>query len=147
MSVESVRLRLLLIGPLRLVLSVVCLAAARAAGGSSDGTFLAFVAGAFALAFLLLNDPRSRFLPATGEPGELPADATVAPSWLHAVHAAFPSTIGVSLLAAGTLAFNQTLTALLAGILAGLGLGALLRAYSIDGRLYVDPRRGELFRR
>ena len=45
------------------------------------------------------------------------------PAWLRAVHAAFPSTIG-------------------GGNLAGLGVVALLGAYSIDGRLYVDPRRG-----
>jgi hypothetical protein len=48
------------------------------------------------------------------------------PAWLHAVHAAFP---------------------LLAGILAGLGLVALLGAYSIDGRLYVGSSRGVLFRK
>jgi hypothetical protein len=147
MLVESVRLRLLLIGPLRLVLGAVWLGAARAAGGSPGGTLLGFGAGAFALAFLIPNDPRARFRGTPVEPAELPADASVAPAWLHAVHAAFPSTIGVSVLAAATLAFNQALTALLAGILAGLGLAALLAAYSIDRRLYVDPRRGALFRK
>jgi hypothetical protein len=147
MLVESVRLRLLLIGPLRLVLGAVWLGAARAAGGSPSATLLAFAVGAFALAFLVSNDPRARFRRASGKPAELPADATVAPPWLHAFHAAFPSTVGVSILAAVTLPFNQTLTALLAGNLAGLGLAALLAAYTIDGRLYVEPRRGELFRR
>lgn len=147
MLVESVRLRLLLIGPLRLVLGAAWLGAARAAGGSSGETLLAFAAGAFALAFLIANDPRPRFRGAPAEPAALPAGASVAPAWLHAVHAAFPSTVGVSVLAAATLAFNQTLTALLAGILAGLGLAALLYAYRIDGRLYVDPRRGALFRK
>jgi uncharacterized membrane-anchored protein YitT (DUF2179 family) len=146
-TVESIQLRLLLIGPVRLVLGIVLLAAARAVGGSSAGTLVAFAAAALATAFLLPNDPRARFRRADDEPSELPADATVAPAWLHAFHAALPSTIGVSILAAVTLAFNATLTALLAGILAGLGLAALLRAYSIDDRLYVDPRRHLVFRK
>ena len=46
-----------------------------------------------------------------------------------------------------TLLFNPTLTALLAGILAGLGLVALLRGYGLDARLYLEPRRGEIFRK
>jgi hypothetical protein len=145
MLVESVRLRLLLIGPLRLVLGAAWLGAARATGGSSSATLLAFAVGVFALAFLIPNDPRARFRGAPAKPAELPAGANVAPTWQHAVHAAFPSTIGVSVLAAATLAFDQTLTALLAGILAGLGLAALLSAYSIDDRLYVEPRAGTLF--
>lgn len=147
MTVESVRLRLLLVAPLRLLLSIVFLAAARAAGGTSGATLLAFAAGAFAMAFLVPNDPRARFRKAPGEPAELPADASVAPAWLHALHASLPSTVGVSILAAVTLAFQPTLTALLAGILAGLGLAAAVRAYAIDGSLYVDPRGGELFRK
>jgi hypothetical protein len=146
-TVESVRLRLLLIAPLRLVLSIVFLAAARAAGGATGATLLAFAAGAFAMAFLVPNDPRARFRRAPGEPADLPADASVAPAWRHALHAALPSTVGVSVLAAVTLAFQPTLTALLAGILAGLGLAAAYSVYGMDGRLYVDPRRGELFRK
>jgi hypothetical protein len=147
MLVESVRLRLLLIGPLRLVLAAAWLGAARAAGGSPGTTLLAFAAGAIALAFLIPNDPRARFRPTPAEPAELPADANVAPAWLHAVHAAFPSTVGVSVLAAVTLAFNPALTALLAGILGGLGFAALLYAYGIDGGLYLDPRSRSLFRK
>jgi hypothetical protein len=145
MLVESVRLRLLLIGPLRLALGIVWLGAARAVGGSGSAALLAFAAGAFAMAFLVWNDPRARFRHAPSRPEALPAGANVAPAWLHAVHAAFPSTVGVSVLAAVMLAFNPTLTALLAGILAGLGVAALLWAYSIDGRLYVDPRGRVLF--
>jgi hypothetical protein len=129
------------------VLSIVFLAAARAAGGATGSTLLAFAAGAFAMAFLVPNDPRARFRGTPGEPAELPADARVAPAWLHALHAALPSTVGVSVLAAVTLPFQPTLTALLAGILAGLGLAAAFRAYAIDGRLYVDSKGGELFRK
>jgi hypothetical protein len=146
-TVESIRLRLLLVAPLRLLLGIVFLAAARAAGGGVGPTLLAFAAGAFAMAFLVPNDPRARFRGTPSEPAELPADASVAPAWLHALHAALPSTVGVSVLAAVTLPFQPTLTALLAGILAGLGIAAAFRAYAIDGRLYVDPQGGELFRK
>ena len=147
MTVESVRLRLLLVGPLRLVLSGVWLASARAAGGSSGSTLLAFAAGALVTAFLVANDPRAAFRRAPAEPAQLPADARVAPAWMHAVHAALPSTVGVSVLAGLALAFRPALTALLAGILAGLGVAALLIAYGIDGRLYLERRTGSVFRK
>lgn len=137
----------MLIAPVRLVLGIVFLAAARAAGGATGATFLAFAAGVFAMVFLVPNDPRARFRGARGEPAELPAGASVAPAWLHALHAALPSTVGVSVLAAVTLAFQPALAALLAGILAGLGLAAAFRAYAMDGRLYVNPQGGELFRK
>jgi hypothetical protein len=147
MLVESLRLRLLLIGPLRLALSLLWVVAARADGARSGGTLIAFVAGAFASAFLVANDPFIRFRKTSGEAAELPADATVAPAWLHVLHAAIPSTIGVSALAAITLLFQPALTALLAGLLAGMGVVALLAVYGIDGRLYLDPRTGGVFRR
>jgi hypothetical protein len=147
MLVESVRLRLLLVAPLRILLGIVWLGAARAVGASGAAGLLAFAAGSFAMTFLISNDPRARFRNAPGEPDVLPADANVAPAWLHALHAAFPSTVGVSVLAAVTLAFNPTFTALLAGVLAGLGLAALISWYSIDSGLYVDPRTGSVFRK
>lgn len=145
MTVESVRLRLLLVAPLRLVLGIAFLGAARAVRGASGATLVAFAVGAFAMAFLVPNDPRARFRGGSDKPADLPADATVAPAWLHAVHAALPSTVGVSILAAVTLAFAPTLTALLAGILVGLGLAAALRAYGMESGLYLDPRTGSVF--
>ena len=102
---------------------------------------------AFNFAFFAWTDPRARFLPASAEPTALPADANVAPAWLHAVHASLPSTVGVSILAAVALAVQPTLTALLAGVLAGLGIAALVAAYGIDSRLYLDPRTRAVFRR
>jgi hypothetical protein len=147
MLVESVRLRLLLVGPLRLGLSFVWLAAASAAGASGRTALLAYAAGAFGMAFLVSNDPRAHFRRASGEPAELPKDASVAPAWRHAFHASLPSTVGVSVLAAITLAFEPTLSALLAGFLCGMGLVALLGAYRADPRLYVHPPNGDLFRR
>jgi len=146
-TVESIRLRLLLVAPLRLVLGVAFLAAARAAGGTGTATLLAFAVGAFATVFLASNDPRARFRDSGGGPATLPPDARIAPRWLHAAHASLPSTVGVSVLAGLTLAFTPTLTALLAGILVGLGVAALLVAYGIDDRLYLEPRTREVFRK
>jgi hypothetical protein len=147
MLVESVRLRLLLIAPLRLALSIAWLVAARAAGAPSDATLIAFIAGAFASAFLVTNDPFARFRKSPDKAAELPAHATVAPAWLHVVHAALPSTVGVSVLAALTLLFQPGVTALLAGLLAGMGAVALVVVYGVDGRLYLDPRTGRVFRK
>ena len=57
MTVESIRLRLLLVGPLRLLLGIAFLGASRAAGDASRSMLLAFAAGAFGIAFLVPNDP------------------------------------------------------------------------------------------
>ena len=147
LTVQSLRLRLLLVAPLRVALGVALLVAARAAGSPAEPTLLAFVAGAFVIFFLIWNDPRAHFRRASGEPSQLPIDAKVAPAWVHAVHATLPSTVGVTALAALALAFQPTLTALLAGIVAGLGLAALLAAHRTDGRLYLDPRSRVVFRK
>jgi hypothetical protein len=145
-TVESIRLRLLLVAPLRLVLSVVLLVAARAAG-ATGGAYLVFVVGVLASMFLVTNDPRARFRRAA-DPEPLPADARVAPAWAHAMHAALPSTAGVAILAAVTVAFKPTLAAFLAGILAGLGGAAVLVLLrGIDPQLYVEPSKGALFRK
>ena len=88
MLVESVRLRLALIAPLRLALSAVWLVAARADGAPSGATLIALAAGAFASAFLVTNDPFARFRKAPDKVAELPVGSSVAPAWLHVVHAA-----------------------------------------------------------
>jgi hypothetical protein len=62
-------------------------------------------------------------------------------------HAAIPSMSGVSVLAAISLLFQPGLSALLAGVLAGMGVASLVVLYGIDGRLYLDPRTGGVFRR
>jgi hypothetical protein len=145
--VESLKLRLMLVAPLRLVLAAVWFVAARAAGSPADPALLAFAVGAFASFFLVANDPRARFRRALDGPEQLPAGVTVAPAWQHAIHAALPSTVGVAVLAAIALAFQPTLTALLAGILGGLGLAALLALHRTDDRLYFDPRSRLVFRK
>src|SRR5262249_18470278 len=54
-TVESLRLRLLLVAPLRLVLSGIWLVAAWVAGAAAGPALLAFAGGAFAVAFLASN--------------------------------------------------------------------------------------------
>jgi hypothetical protein len=147
MLVESVRLRLALIAPLRLALSAVWLVAARADGAPSGATLIALGAGAFASAFLVTNDPFARFKKSPDKVAELPVGSNVAPAWLHVVHAALPSRVGVSVLAAIALLFQPALTALLAGLLAGMGVASLVALCGIDGRLYLDPRTGGVFRK
>jgi hypothetical protein len=55
----------------------------------------------------------------------VPAEARYESKFELARAGIFPSTVGVSMLAAAALAFDRTLGALLAGALAGMGLAAL----------------------
>jgi hypothetical protein len=146
-TVESVRLRLLLVAPLRFVLGGALFATARAVGAAGGPAYLAFAGGLVAMVFLLSQDPRASFQRSADPPTPLPDQAEVAPAWLHAVHAAFPSTVGVSVLGAISLGFEPVAAALLAGLLVGLGVTAALRAYLIDPGLYFDPGSDSLFRR
>jgi hypothetical protein len=107
---------------------------------------LAFAGGAFATTFFLFNDPRARFL-RRGDPQPAPDGALVAGRVRQALAATLPSTAGVSVLAAVALAFQPTLTALLGGISAGLGIAGTLYALRTDPTLYVDPSSGTVYRR
>jgi hypothetical protein len=141
-----VRDRALFVAPVRIALGVVWLVGARAAGSPSAGALLAFAGGVFVTAFTLANDPRARFLRGP-EPKPAPPDAPVASAARQALAALMPSTVGVSVLAAAALAFQPTLSALLAGICAGLGVAGAVTALRADPRLYVDPKSGALYRR
>jgi hypothetical protein len=146
MTVHSARDRALWVTPIRVALGLAWLAAARLAGASASGAILAFGGGAFVTAFSLFNDPRRRFLPETEE-RPFPADAVVAPVVRQALSATLPSTVGVSVLAAIALAFQPALTALLGGISLGLGVAGLLAGLRLDPSLFVDPRKGVVYRR
>jgi hypothetical protein len=147
LTVHSVRERTLLVIPIRLGLGVIWLVAARIGGASSGPALVAFALGAAGLTFLAFNDPRSRFAHGEVEPLPLPSDATVAPQWRQAVAAMLPSTVGVSILAAIALAFDPTLTSLLGGVCAGLGVAALFMLPRLSADLYVDPRTKVMYRR
>ncbi|HEX4527437.1 MAG TPA: hypothetical protein VH108_11935 [Gaiellaceae bacterium] len=147
MTLHSLRSRTLGVIPIRLGLGVLLLAAARLAGAASTPALLAFVSGVVAITFLLFNDPRARFVQPRDEPAEAPPDARVAPLWRQALAATLPSTVGLAVLALITLLPQPTLTALLAGVCAGLGVAAGLSLPRIDPRLYVDPRSQRVYRR
>jgi hypothetical protein len=139
--------------PIRILGGLALLAGARAAGAEPDAAGGAFLLGAFGLVVAAFFDPRSRFLgSAPAEPA--PAEARFATP-LELVRAGLlPSSVGVAALTAVALPFQQTLAALLAGVLAGLGaasaLSALrvlawerahgLRLYDAGDRLYVSGR-------
>lgn len=146
MTLHSLRDRALFVAPIRLGLGLVWVAAARLAGAPPTGALLAFAGGAFVTVFTLYNDPRSRFLPRR-EPEPAPPGTTVAGRVRQALAATLPSTLGVSLLAAISLAFQPTLAALLGGISGGLGLAGALYALRADPSLYVDPKSGVVYRR
>ena len=126
--------------PVRLVLGVVTLLVARAAGARNGPALLAFVIGVFGIVFVIFNDPRARFLQRDVEPLAWPEHATLAPLWRQALAASFPSTVGVTALALVAAAFRPVLAALLAGVCAGLGVAALLSLGRIDPSLHVDPK-------
>lgn len=146
MTLHSLRDRALYVTPIRVALGGLWLGAARLAGAPSTGAVLAFAGGAFVTCFTLFNDPRSRFL-RRGEAKAAPTDASVAGPVRQALHATLPSPAGVSALAAVALAFEPTLSALLGGISAGLGVAGGLYAFRADPSLYVEPRSGVVYRR
>ena len=118
-----------------------------ACGGTEHRCFARLRLGVIAITFLLFNDPRARFVPARAEPVALPPNAEFAPLWRQALSATLPSTVGLAVLASITLVPQPTLTALLAGVCAGLGVAAALSLPRIDPDLCVDPRTEILYRR
>lgn len=133
--------------PLRLALGVLLLVVARLAGAESGPALLAFALGVLGIVFVIFNDPRARFLRRDVEPLAWPAGATVAPVWRQALAAAFPSTVGVTVLALVAAVFRPALAALLAGVCAGLGVAALLSLGRVDPALHVDPKTDVVYRR
>jgi hypothetical protein len=146
MTLHSLRDRALCVTPIRVLLGLVWLVAARFAGSPGTGSLLAFAGGAFVTVFTLFNDPRSRFL-RRGEAQAAPSDVVVASRVRQALHATLPSTVGVSMLAAVSLAFEPTLSAFLGGISAGLGIAGALFALRADPMLYIEPKSGVVYRR
>jgi hypothetical protein len=145
-TLHSLRDRALLVAPIRIGLGLVWVLGARLSGATATASLLAFGGGAFATAFALLNDPRSRFF-GRSEPAEAPPDARIATRWQQALQATLPSTVGVSILAAIAVIPFPTLAAFLGGVSAGLGVAGVLSAARTDPALYVDARRGIVYRK
>jgi hypothetical protein len=107
------------VAPVRLGLAVVWFFAARLAGLERASDVLAFGGGIF-----VIVGPLEQALAAT-----------------------LPSTVGVSALAAASLAWEPVLTALLGGVSAGLGIAGLLYAVRADPSLWFDPKTKTVYRR
>ena len=147
MTLHSLRVRTVLVAPIRIGLGVLWLVVARFAGSAPAPAFIAFLVGTFGAAFLALGDPRARLVADDKEPGPVPSGATVAPRWRQALGACWPSTLGITLLAAVAAAPAPTLTALLGGVSAGLGVAALVSLPRVDPALLVDPSTRVVYRR
>jgi hypothetical protein len=146
MRLHSVRWRAVYVAPVRLGLAVVWFFAARLAGLERASDVLAFGGGIFVIVFVAFNDPRMGFVRAA-EPEPAPAGATRAGPLEQALAATLPSTVGVSALAAASLAWEPVLTALLGGVSAGLGIAGLLYAVRADPSLWFDPKTKTVYRR
>ena len=127
MTVHSLRTRALLVSPIRLVLGVILLVAARAGGAESGPALLAFVLGGLGIAFLIFNDPRARFAEGDGSRAD-PRERLRPPHDQHRRRTAPRAGRAV----------------LRSGVCAGLGPASLISLARIDPRLYAnpeDPRR------
>ena len=146
--VASARQRLVLITALRLGLGGVFLALALAGDTRARSVIVAFLVGAAFLAFAALADRRGLLIGRPGQPQPLASDAVRDPGWRVVLEAAYPSTLGVSVLATiGLVAGNEVLGALLGGAVAGLGIASgvglvpLIAWEREQGvRLYVGPK-------
>jgi hypothetical protein len=140
----------LLVAPVRLVLGAVGLVAALLRGLDSGPALVAFALGALGFAVVLLS--AERYFLRVEEPDPAPPGSSVQSLGETLRAAVWPSTVGVAVLLAVALAANQTLAALLAGVLAGMGIAALLNAAqtfanqrALGGRLLVDRRRKQIY--
>jgi hypothetical protein len=138
----------LAIGVLRLALGAAGFAAARIAGADSSPALLAFALGAFG--FLVSMGSAGRF---AGTTDAAPAPAHEQEAMLRTLlAAAWPSTAGVAVLLAISVAIDPRVAALLAGVEAGMGAAALLsaariraRERALGGQLLIDRRTRRLY--
>jgi hypothetical protein len=140
----------LLVAPVRLGLGLLGLLGALLRGLDGGPALIAFALGALGFAVVLLSG--ERYFLQVEEPDPAPAGATIQ-SWRETVRSAvWPSTVGVTGLLVVALAANPTLAALLAGVLAGMGLAALLTAgqtaaseRALGGRMLVDRKHKQVY--
>jgi hypothetical protein len=101
------------------------LEAAIAAGAARRAAGLGFLLGALGGSVLVMTDPRSRLVKTA------PTEPRQEEWWRMALRATYPSTLGVALLAAISLAFSPILAAVLAGVIGGLCVAGLLTALAL----------------
>jgi hypothetical protein len=141
------------VAPIRLALAGAGLGAAFAAGASRQAGMLAFALGLGGGALFVLADPRRRW-GGRGEiePVERPAGAEEEDWWRTALRALYPSTLGLAVLAAISLAFSAVLVGVLAGVIGGLGVAGLVAGVEVvakermlGGRVLAQRGSGTLF--
>jgi hypothetical protein len=123
-AVYRVREQRLALSVIRLVLAALGLAGSILAGADAAAAALGAGLGAAICGLALLTDRRWLFFRAPGA-AALPDDARRAPLGRAVLSGMLPSTVGVAILAAVSLAFEPLLAAVLAGVLAGMGLVSL----------------------
>jgi hypothetical protein len=140
----------LLVAAVRLVLGALGLFAALLRGLDGGPALVAFAFGALGFAVVLLS--AERYFLRVEEPGPVPANADVLSLAETLKAAVWPSTVGVAALLVAAVAANPTLAALLAGVLAGMGVAALISAAqtlvnqrALGGRLLVDRKRKDVY--
>ena len=110
---------------IRLGLALAGLEAAIAAGVTRRAGGLGWLLGAFAGAVFVLTDARGRLL----QPRRVTPRQEA--WWKAALRGTYPSTIGLAVLAAISLAFSPVLAAVLAGVIGGLGIAGILAALAL----------------
>jgi len=145
--------RLVFVAPLRFALAAICAALAWLAGAPPSVLLVSFALGCIGFAGVVLTDRRAVLL---GQRVRVPApdDARYPGRWASAAAACFPSTVGLTVLALVGLVVSPTLTALLAGGIAGLGLAGLVAGLQLVMReraenveLYVAARSNQIYER
>jgi hypothetical protein len=145
--------RLVFVAPLRFALAALCAALAWVAGADPSVLLVSFALGCIGFAGVVLTDRRAVLL---GQRVRAPApeDARYTGRWPTAVGACVPSSVGLTVLALVALVVNATLTALLAGGIAGLGLAGLvagvqlgLRERAAGVELYVAAGSNQIYER
>jgi hypothetical protein len=135
---------LLGVTPLRFGLAAAVLLAAIAAGATGQSARVAFVFGLVGGAGLVLGDPRRRMLRREVVLPPAPDEFDLEEPWWSSLRQLFPSSLGLTVLGAVALAFNPVLSAVLAGVTAGLGVAGLIAAVQV----WLEERRlgGQLLR-
>jgi hypothetical protein len=123
-AVYSVRRQRVALSGIRLVLAVLGLVGSILAGADAAAAGVGAAVGAAVCGLVLLTDRRWLLL-RTPSAASLPADARRAPLGRAVLSGMVPSTAGVAILAAVSLAFEPLLGAVLAGVLGGMGLVSL----------------------
>ena len=125
-QLQSLSRRSLVVAPIRLALGAAGVTAAVAAGSPRPGALLAFAGSAVGLLIVAAGDPRRHMFRLPEDPPDAPPGAVEDGVVQLALAAVFPSTAGVAAILVVALVFEPTLAAVMAGILAGLGVAALL---------------------